>query len=300
MHDRVCNGTGGAAFNPQAFAQLRQTLCPADKALDPATLPAQVADRFKGTDGKLDPARLTQFRTRVCSIDPAQFAARQGQQGQVGGAASAANGAQPAQRAEGGGAAPAANGAPPAQQAQASGRGSGAGGGGFFPGGGGRGGNGGRWNISLSDTIELENKVLVSPTGPLLDLLHGDALTGGVSRNTLSLEGGVFYNGVGLRFNGSYKSGTHVEGTGAPGSSDLTFGDLFTLDLRLFADLGRQEKLVKASPFFKNTRLSFNVTNVFDARQKVTDQNGVVPLRYQPYLIDPTGRSFQIEIRKLF
>jgi outer membrane receptor protein involved in Fe transport len=57
---------------------------------------------------------------------------------------------------------------------------------------------------------------------------------------------------------------------------------------------------VKAAPFFKNTRVSFSVTNLFDARQKVTDQNGVVPLRYQPYLIDPNGRSFQVSFRKLF
>ncbi len=295
LHDRVCNGTGGAGFNPQAFAQLRQTLCPADKALDPATLPQQVADRFKGADGKIDTARLTQFRTRICSVDPSQFAAQQGQRAQGSGAAGAppaANGAQPPQVA--------ANSAAGQCGRQYWTRPSGGGGGGFFPGGG-RGGNGGRWNISLSDTIELDNKVLVSPTGPTLDLLHGDALTGGgVSRNVLSLEGGLFYNGFGTRFSGSYKSGTHVVGTGAPGSSDLTFGDLFTLDLRVFADLGRQQKLVKAAPFFKNTRLSFSVTNLFDARQKVTDQNGVVPLRYQPYLIDPTGRSFQVEFRKLF
>jgi hypothetical protein len=282
LHDRVCNGNGGAGFNPQAFAQLRQTLCPADKAIDPATLPAQIADRFKGADGKIDEARLTQLRTRVCSIDPSQFAAQQGQQRQ------------------GGGAAPAANGAPPQQQAQGGGN-RGGGGAGGFGGFGGRGGNGGRWNLSLSHTIELGNKVLVAPGGPLLDLLHGDALTGGgVARHTLSLEGGVFYNGFGTRVSGSYKSGTRVEGTGAPGSSDLRFGDLFTLDLRMFADLGRQEKLVKAVPFFENTRLSFNVTNLFNAHQKVTDQNGVVPLRYQPDLIDPTGRSFQVEFRKLF
>jgi outer membrane receptor protein involved in Fe transport len=143
--------------------------------------------------------------------------------------------------------------------------------------------------------------VLISPVGPMLDLLHGDALTGGgVARHTLSLEGGVFYNGFGTRLSGSYKSGTHVDGTGAAGSSDLHFGGLFTLDLRVFADLGRQDKLVKAAPFFKNTRVSVSVTNLFDARQKVTDQNGVVPLRYQPYLIDPNGRSFQVSFRKLF
>jgi hypothetical protein len=279
MRERVCNGNG-PAFNPQAFAELRQTLCPADKQLDVAKLPPQVLDRFKGTDGQVDQARFGQFRTRVCSIDPAQLAARQGQQG------------QPGQQGQGG--APAQGGQP-----QAARGGPGGGGPGFLPG---RGrGNGGRWNLSLSHTIELENKVLVAPGGPLLDLLHGDALTGGgIARHTLSLEGGVFYNGFGFRFSGDYKSGTRVNGTAGPGSSDLTFGDLFTLDLRLFADLGRQEKLVKAAPFFENARLSFSVTNLFDARQRVTDRNGVVPLRYQPYLIDPNGRSFRVEFRKMY
>jgi hypothetical protein len=288
MKQRVCNGSGGA-FNPQAFEQLRQTFCPADKAIDVSKLPAQVTDRFKGPDGQIDQARLTQFRTRVCSIDPARFAARQGQPAQGGAAA----GAPPAA-----GSAPAN--AAPAQTAQGGGNARGGGGPGAFFMNRGR-GNGGRWNLSLSDTIELTNAVLIAPAGPRLDQLHGDALSGGgVARNTLTLEGGVFYNGLGLRFNGSYKSGTHVDGSGLPGSSDLRFGSLFTLDLRVFADLGRQEKLVKQIPFFKNARISLSVNNVFDARQKVTDQNGEVPLRYQPFLIDPNGRTFRVEFRKMF
>jgi hypothetical protein len=90
LHDRVCNGNGAAAFNPQAFQQLRQTLCPAEKALDSAALPPQIADRFKGADGQIDQARLTQFRTRVYSIDPSQLAAQRGQQAQGDGAAPAA------------------------------------------------------------------------------------------------------------------------------------------------------------------------------------------------------------------
>ena len=143
--------------------------------------------------------------------------------------------------------------------------------------------------------------MLIAPGGPLLDQLNGDAVSGnGVSRNVLSLEGGVFYNGLGVRFSGNYKSGTEVVGSGLPGSSDLHFGSLATLDLRVFADLGRQESLIKAVPFLKNARLSFSVTNLFDTRQKVTDQNGDVPLRYQPYLIDPNGRTFQVEFRKMF
>ncbi len=289
MKQRVCNGNGGA-FNPQAFQQLRQTFCPPDRDLDLRKLPAQVLDRFKGTDGQVDQTRLKEFRTRVCSIDPSRFAAREGQQGQQVGGAGQGGEQQPSQ--SGGG-----------QRDGGERRGGGARGGGgpagFFMNRGRN--NGGRWMLSLSDTIELTNTVLIAPGGPRLDLLHGDALTGGgVARNTLSLEGGVFYNGKGLRFNGSYKSGTHVNGSGLPGSSDLTFSPLFTMDMRLFADLGRQEKLVKAVPFFENARVSFSVKNVFDARQKVTDQNGQVPLRYQPYLIDPNGRTFQVEFRKMF
>jgi hypothetical protein len=289
MKERVCNGNGGA-FNPQAFQQLRQTFCPADKAIDVTKLPAQVTDRFKGPDGQVDQARLNEFRTRVCSIDPSQFAARQAQQAQ-GGAAPAGQAAQ---------------GQPPQQSTQNDGgeRGGARGGGGGGPGAffmnRGR-NNGGRWNLSLSETIELTNTVLIAPGGPKLDLLHGDALTGGgVARNVLTLEGGVFYNGLGVRVSGNYRSGTDVKGTGLPGSSDLHFGSLATLDLRMFADLGRQEKLVKEMPFLKNARLSFSVNNVFGARQKVTDQNGNVPLRYQPYLIDPNGRTFRVEFRKMF
>ena len=35
-------------------------------------------------------------------------------------------------------------------------------------------------------------------------------------------------------------------------------------------------------------------------RQVIVDSTGDVPLRFQPYLVDPTGRFFEIEIRKLF
>jgi iron complex outermembrane receptor protein len=42
------------------------------------------------------------------------------------------------------------------------------------------------------------------------------------------------------------------------------------------------------------------MNNVFDARQVVVDETGTVPLRYQDYLIDPVGRFFEIELRKLF
>jgi iron complex outermembrane recepter protein len=172
------------------------------------------------------------------------------------------------------------------------GRGGGRGPGGF----GGRGGQG-RWNLALFYTVRFDETVLIAPGGPLLDLLDGDALSGGgVSRHSLEIEGGAFYRGFGLRFNGTWSSPTRVESA----TSTLRFGSKFNLDLRAFVNLGQQEKLVKSVPFFKNARVSLEVDNLFNSRQRITDANGVVPDNYLPDLIDPRGRVVGIEFRKQF
>lgn len=168
------------------------------------------------------------------------------------------------------------------------------------PPGGGRFG-GGRWNLSLYHTVQFMNRVTVAAGGPVLDLLGGDALAGGgIARHSLEFEGGGFYRGFGLRFTGTWSAPTHVDGTGAPGSTDLRFGALAKFNLRTFVDLGRQKRLTDASPLFKGARLSLRVDNLFDARQRVTDRNGVVPIGYQPDLLDPLGRFVGVELRKQF
>ncbi len=299
MKQRMCNGQGGAGgpgggafMNPEGFQRLRAAFCPvppADGSPAPApdlsVLPEQFRQRLMGPAGTPDMERVKQLQDRICAADPTQFGA-----GAAGGApVGQGRDGQPAQRES--------------QQASQAGNGgqrASGGGAGFNPLQR-RSGNFGRWNISLSHTYELNNQVLIAPGGPLLDLLDGDALSGGgVARHTLGLEGGVFYNGMGVRFQGNYGSKTRVDGSGLPGSTDLYFGDLFKLDLRIFADLGRKEKLVEQAPFFKGSRVSFSIDNLFDARQKVTDSTGATPLRYQPFLIDPLGRQFSVEFRKLF
>jgi iron complex outermembrane receptor protein len=284
---RICNANGpggGAMFNPEGFQRLQQAFC-VDRAPRPdpdlSILPEQFRQRLMGPDGVTpDPERLKQMQDRVCAADPAQFAGAQGgQPGQPGNAQAAQGGPQQAGARQG-------------RQG---------GGGGFGPGRGGPGGNFGRWNLSLNHTYEIENEVLIAQGGPLLDLLDGDAISGGgVSRHSFELQGGAFYNGMGLRFRGTYGGKSRIDGSGLPGSTDLYFDDIFKLDLRIFADLGRKEKLVAAVPFLEGTRVSLAVDNVFDARQRVTDSTGTVPLRYQPFLIDPIGRKFEIEFRKLF
>lgn len=285
MRQRFCSAEGqpfgqGAPggqmpFDPERFALLREQFCTPDpitgqqreiSEADLAELPEPMLARLRDENGEIDPERLAQLRERFCSFDPNNPDA-QGQQGQ--------------QAQQGGGA-----------------RRGGRGGGGFGPGGGGDGR--GRWFFNLTHTYEFENEVLVAPGGPLLDLLDGDALGGASPRHSARLTGGIFYRGFGTRFSGNYTGNARIDGSGLPGSTDLFFNDYVTFDVRIFADLNQQEKLVESAPFLKNTRVSFRIDNILDARQRVTDADGVVPLRYQPFLQDPTGRYLGVELRKMF
>lgn len=176
-------------------------------------------------------------------------------------------------------------------------------GGGF--GGGGFGGGGGqpsRWNIALYHTYRIQEEILIRPGVPVLDLLNGSATSsnGGASRHEVELSGGMFHKGFGLRLQGTYKSGTTANGTGLPGSNDLRFSDLAAVNAFLFVNIDQQARVVKALPFLKGSRVAFRVENILNDIVDVRDQNGNVPLGYQPGYIDPRGRVLELSFRKRF
>ncbi|WP_129790578.1 TonB-dependent siderophore receptor [Sphingosinicella sp. CPCC 101087] len=180
-------------------------------------------------------------------------------------------------------------------------------GGGRFGGGGGRGFGGGRQGrvqLSLFHTVRLVDTILIRPGVPELDLLDGSAVggRGGQPRHEVQLRAGYSRNGLGARLNVDWQSATRLRAdpNGAPSPQDLTFGDLATVNLRLFADLGAQRALVRSVPFFRSSRVTLAVDNLFDQRLDVRDAAGVVPIGYQPDLLDPIGRSIRISFRKLF
>lgn len=171
-------------------------------------------------------------------------------------------------------------------------------------GGGGPGGmfggpQGGRWQVSLYHTIKLTDKILIRPGVPELDLLNGSATGsgGGSNRHLFELDGGLFNKGMGVRLSAKYDSGSTVTGGTA---GDLKFGDLATFNLRFFVDLNQKPKLTEKLPFLKGSRIRLAIDNIFDAQRKITDQNGIVPLNYQPGYIDPLGRYIELEWRKTF
>jgi hypothetical protein len=105
---------------------------------------------------------------------------------------------------------------------------------------------------------------------------------------------------MGARFSAKWQSATTVL-TGAAGSGDrLDFDSQTTLGLRLFADLGQQLKLVRKHRWLVGTRVTLSIDNLLDSHPRVTNQNGLVPISYQPDLLDPAGRVVRLSIRKLF
>ncbi len=185
------------------------------------------------------------------------------------------------------------------------GRGSGAGGPGrgrgpmgMMPGG----GPPSRWQIALYHTYRLQDEILIAPGVPMLDLLDGSATSslGGSPRHELSLNGGVFHKGMGLRFEGSYRGATRADGSGLPGSSDLYFSDQFSLNSFLFISLDQRGDLTKNIPFLKGSRIAFRIENLLNDYIKVRDNTGATPLSYQRGFLDPQGRVFELSFRKRF
>lgn len=158
-----------------------------------------------------------------------------------------------------------------------------------------------RWQITLYHTYRIQDEILIRPGVPVIDLLDGSAISssGGSPRHEVELAGGVFHKGMGFRLQGTYKGGTHVDGSGLPGSSSLTFSDQTSLTAFVFLDLS-QQSFAKNSPFFKGSRLTLRVDNILNDIVDVRDQNGEVPLGYQRGLLDPRGRFFELSFRKAF
>jgi hypothetical protein len=153
--------------------------------------------------------------------------------------------------------------------------------------------------VNLSHTHILDSTTVIRAGLPEVDLLNGGAIGigGGRQRDfttgTIALSRGA----TGIRLNANYRGPSYLL-TGTTAAPDqLTFGPVFDVDLRLFADLGQ---LMPRDPMAKGTRLSLVFDNLFNDRQKVTNSAGLTPQVYQPAYRDSVGRTVMFELRKVF
>lgn len=160
----------------------------------------------------------------------------------------------------------------------------------------------GMFQLSVYHTWRLTDEVTIRDGLPALDQLDGSAITSrtGQPRHEVQVQGGYFKNGLGMRFNGTWKDSTWVDG-GATGGQTLYFSDIATMGVNFFANFGvpARKKAVERFPILKGAQVSLNFENIFDAKQTVRDQDGKTPQAYQRDYLDPLGRTVRIGFRKL-
>ena len=155
-----------------------------------------------------------------------------------------------------------------------------------------------RVNANFTHTWMLANKRLARSGLPEQDLLSGGVGMGtSISRHTVQGRFGVGRNGIGLQLTGNWRSRTRITAGTADDPNDITFSPLLRLDISAFANLGA---VFPSSSLLKDSRVTLGVDNLLDAQQKVRDEEGITPLRYQPYLMDARGRMVSLSLRKMF
>ncbi len=159
-------------------------------------------------------------------------------------------------------------------------------------------GAGWRFSANFNHTWQLSYKRRVRDGLPVVNLLSGGTGNGaGQSRHTVQSRIGLAYNGTGMQLNANWKSRTHIIAGTVSAPNDIVFSPFLRFDLQAFANLGT---VLPNNKLAQGVRISLNVDNLFDSRQRVQDQNGFTPLRYQPYLLNPLGRVVSLSFRKAF
>lgn len=146
-------------------------------------------------------------------------------------------------------------------------------------------------------TARLDDRLVLSPGQPELDLLDGESLDGNGGRPRYEVEGNV-----GGSF-GPLRGGTYVMWRDATrirsaiAASDLRFSPLTFIGL--YTQL-EAEQLAPRVAWARRTTFLFEIQNLLNARTDVRDRTGTVPYRFQPSFLDPYGRIVKLSVRKLF
>lgn len=160
-------------------------------------------------------------------------------------------------------------------------------------------GQGVRINFDLSHDLVLRSNRQARTGLPVVDLLRGGAIGygGGTIRNVITANLGLSGHGMGLQLDGQWHGKSYVTTGTAASPNRLQFDDRAIVGVRFFANLG---PLLPDRDWARGMRVTVQVNNLFDSRQRVTDLGGVTPQRYQPFLLDPLGRSISLGLRKAF
>ncbi|MBJ6121975.1 TonB-dependent receptor [Sphingomonas sp. BT553] len=150
--------------------------------------------------------------------------------------------------------------------------------------------------VFLTTTWRLDNRLILQPGSPTLNLLDGATLTGTGGRSRWEVEGNVggMIGAVNLGVFARLQGATRVR-------NDLAASDLrFSGRTWLVAYGSLDAEKVVGRPWARKMTLNLTVENLLNDRVDVRDRIGDTPNRFQSAYTDPMGRSIRLGVRKLF
>jgi hypothetical protein len=156
-----------------------------------------------------------------------------------------------------------------------------------------------RIQLTVNHTVVFSDRIVIRSGLDPVNLLEGGAIgiAAGRVRHQLDGTAAITNGGLGARLGVTWRGRSTLETRIGGETEELRFSPLFIVNLRAFTDA---ERLFGRSAWTRSLRLSLNILNLTNDRQKVRDSLGDTPLQYQPAYRDPLGRTVELEIRKVF
>jgi hypothetical protein len=153
-----------------------------------------------------------------------------------------------------------------------------------------------RLRLSVYHTWRLADRLQLSPGGPELDFLRGDAGPGptGQPPHEVEMSADLSRGAIGVEVTGTWKSSARISDLG-PASDQITVNSLLLINVKLHASGGPDGPLALRGALF-----SLAVDNLLNSRPTVRDGAGATPVALQPDYLDPLGRTVRVSIRKVF
>ena len=153
--------------------------------------------------------------------------------------------------------------------------------------------------LSANHNVVFSERIVIRPGLDPVDVLGGGAIGigGGRLRHQLDGTAAITSGGMGARIGVTWRGPSSLESRIGNSIDTLQFSPVFLFNLRMFTDAKR---ILPHSSWAKGLRLSLDLVNLTNDRQRVRDSFGSTPLQYQPAYRDPIGRTVEIEIRKVF
>jgi hypothetical protein len=153
--------------------------------------------------------------------------------------------------------------------------------------------------LRLDHTWYLTSERLARAGLAPIDLLAGGAsgYGGGQQRHRVHASASAYHRGMGLQTFVDWNSRSVINSGTTAAPSQILFEPRLQVNMRAFANLGPQ---FPGAQWLKGARVTLEILNLLDSKTRVTDQNGAVPNRYQPFLLDPVGRAYKLSLRKVY